>query len=91
MSLHRTSTYFKALIKLRLVVVHLTVNIRPTSEAFRSMSVDVTGYGLVDNSTECRNVCKAIVPRYQICLEHDGHQFEHRGTRIILMFCDVHH
>jgi hypothetical protein len=25
--------------------------------------------------------CESTVPRYQICLEHDGHQCEHRGTR----------
>jgi hypothetical protein len=27
------------------------------------------------------NVCESIVPRSLICLEHVGHQFEHRGTR----------
>jgi hypothetical protein len=26
-------------------------------------------------------VCESIVHHYQICLEYDGHQFEHRGTR----------
>jgi hypothetical protein len=29
--------------------------------------------------TSCNS--HAFVPRYQICLDHDGHQFEHRRTR----------
>jgi hypothetical protein len=41
-------------------------------------------YVLHDIQNVPKNVltlCLSIVPRYEICLEHDRLQFEHRGTR----------
>jgi hypothetical protein len=30
-----------------------------------------------------RRVCDSIVPRYQLCLDNDGHQFVHLRTRMV--------
>jgi hypothetical protein len=30
-----------------------------------------------------RTVCDYIAPRYQLCLDNNGHQFEHLRTRML--------